>query len=135
MGVSAPALDLTGLSILIVEDDPDSREMLQLLVASFGAAVHGARDGDEGMDVVARIVPDLIFCDLQMPRMDGFQFLDWLRRHPALSRIPVIALTALGMPADIERTWAAGFSGHVVKPVDLDVIETQLRRVFPSRAL
>ena len=132
---SPSGLDLTGVLVLIVEDDHDTREMLQLLVSSFGAAVHGARDGDEAMDVVARIVPDLIFCDLQMPRMDGFQFLEWLGRHAPLSRIPVIALTALGMTADIERTWAAGFSGHLVKPVDLDIIEAQLRRVFPSRIL
>ena len=105
-----------------------------MMVTAFGASVLLARDGAEAIETVARSSPDLVLCDLNMPRADGYQFMEWLRGQPAHRRTPVIALTALGMASDFDRTWEAGFSGHLVKPVDLDIIEAQLRRVFPSRS-
>jgi CheY-like chemotaxis protein len=119
--------------ILIVEDDTDSREMLEQMVGSFGATVLAARHGAEAIDRVTAQAPDLVFCDLVMPRVDGFDFVAWLKRSPKLCRIPVIAVSALGTPADFERTLAAGFSGHLLKPIDYGIVDAQLRRVFPDR--
>ena len=65
-----------------------------------------------------------------MPLLDGFGFIDRLRRDPALSRTPVIAVTALGTETDVMRTWQAGFNGHLVKPIDYGTIAAQLARVF-----
>jgi len=127
------SLDLAGLAVLIVEDDADSREMLEQMVGSFGAAVVTARNGADAMDRIAENRPDLVFCDLVMPRVDGFAFVHWLKRSPKFCRIPVIAVSALGTPADFERTFAAGFSGHLLKPIDYAIVEAQLRRVFPAR--
>ena len=126
-----PKLDLTGVTILVVEDHEDSRDVLRQIVASTGATVLTAANGEEAMALLAtRSAPDLVFCDLMMPRMNGYEFLDWLRRQPHLARIPVIAVSALGAPADAMKTWAAGFSGHLVKPVDFWIIAAQLHRIF-----
>ena len=110
--------------------------MLRQIVASTGATVLSAANGEEAMALLTtRAAPDLVFCDLLMPRMNGHQFMDWLRRQPHLARIPVIAVSALGSPADIMKTWAAGFSGHLVKPVDFWTIAAQLHRVFWAHRL
>lgn len=127
---TTPKLDLTGVTVLIIEDHRDSREMLRQIVASFGAVVVVAEDGREALRTVGWVKPDLILCDLRMPGLDGFGFVDSLREHRTLSRTPVIAVTALGTDADFKRTWEAGFNGHLVKPVDYETIAAQLARVF-----
>lgn len=126
-----PRLDLTGNTVVVLEDDPDSLEVLRQMLAAFNATVLEARNGAEGMRLLARVrPPQLILCDLMMPVVNGFQFMDWLVGQPRLCRIPVVAVTALGSPVDMMRTWSAGFSGHLVKPVDLHAMEVQLQRVF-----
>ena len=123
-------LDLRGLTILIVEDHEDSRELLRDIVESFGATAVVAIDGYDAVSKVAWIKADLVLCDLRMPRLNGFGFIDWLRQDPKVSRTPVIAVTALGDEADYRRTWDAGFNGHIVKPIDYATIAAQLERVF-----
>jgi two-component system cell cycle response regulator DivK len=127
----APKLDLTGVTVLVVEDHEDSRDMLRQIVASTGARVLSAANGEDAIALLAtKKAPDLVFCDLVMPRMDGHQFMEWLKRQPHLARIPVIAVSALGAEADIMKTWSQGFSGHLVKPVDFWTIMAQLHRIF-----
>lgn len=123
-------LDLRGVNVLIVEDDPDSRDMVQQAVASFGASAAVAADGRAALRIAAWMRPDLILCDLRMPVLDGYDFIDRLRHDPNLSRTAVLAVTALGSAADIRRTWEAGFDGHLVKPIDYETIAAQLERVF-----
>src|SRR5207302_1296869 len=89
------------------EDHADSRELLREIVESFGATVVVAGDGEDALRKVARVRPGLVLCDLRMPLLDGFGFIDRLRRDPALSRTPVIAVTALGTETDVIRTWRA----------------------------
>jgi CheY-like chemotaxis protein len=108
--------------------------MLSAILESFGATVVLASDGDDAIEKVSGIHVDLVLCDLRMPRLDGFGFVDWLRHHPTLSHTPVIAVTALGSDADIRRTWDAGFNGHLVKPIDYETIAAQLERVFSAQA-
>jgi CheY-like chemotaxis protein len=130
--LSKPRLNLTGVNILIVEDTPDGLELLRQMVGAFGANVLTARDGREAQDVVSGAAPDLILLDLLMPRLNGFQFMDWLRRHAHLSWIPVVAVTALGTQVDVMRTWAAGFSAHLTKPLDFATVEALLERFFSA---
>jgi CheY-like chemotaxis protein len=104
--------------------------MLRQMVESFGSAVLTARDGREAMSLVSKAVPDLVLLDLLMPGTDGFEFMEYLRERKHLARIPVIAVTALGSRADVMKTWAAGFNGHLLKPITMDIIEAQLERVF-----
>ena len=65
-----------------------------------------------------------------MPVLDGFGFIERLRADPLLSRTHVLAVSALGSDADLRRTWEAGFNGHLVKPLDYDMMAAQLERVF-----
>ena len=127
---TTPLLDLQGVTVLVIEDNLDSSDMLRQIVASFGATVVVAEDGREALRTVGWVKPDLIFCDLRMPGLDGFGFVDTLRHHPSLSRTPVIAVTALGTDDDFKRTWEAGFNGHLVKPIDFETIAAQLARIF-----
>jgi CheY-like chemotaxis protein len=123
-------LDLDGRVVLVIEDHDDSRDVLRQMVASFGATVLLARNGDEGMAQAVQTRPDLVFCDLVMPVRDGFSFIRRFLAREELRRVPVIAVTALGSQPDLMRTWKAGFRGHLVKPIDYEVVAAQLERIF-----
>jgi len=123
-------LDLKGVNVLIVEDHADSSDMLRQIVEWFGASVAIAADGREALATAGWLRPDLILCDLRMPVIDGFGFIDRLRHDPALSRTAVLAVTALGSDVDARRTREAGFDGHLVKPIDYETIAAQLARLF-----
>lgn len=131
-GAAPDEVDLHGVTILIVEDHPDSRDLLCQIVESFGAKVATAADGREALATARRLQPDLILCDLRMPVLDGFGFMERLRHDPDLSRTAVLAVTALAGEADVRRTWEAGFDGHLIKPVDYTTMGAQLQRLFSA---
>jgi CheY-like chemotaxis protein len=119
-----------GVAVLVVEDDADSRDVLRQILRSLGIEPLLARDGREGLDVLSRRKPSVILCDLLMPGMDGFAFLRSVRREPDLAGIPVVAVTALGGADDLQRTWTAGFDGHLTKPIDYDALAALIDRVL-----
>jgi two-component system chemotaxis sensor kinase CheA len=120
--------DLSDLVVLVVEDHPEFRALMCEFVEACGATAREARDGYEAMAQVLRSPPHLIFCDLRMPGLDGFGLVERLREHPSLSRIPVIAVTGMASDEDVLRSWAAGFAGHLVKPVNRESIRAQMER-------
>ena len=109
---------LIGLTILLVEDTEDSLDATSIMLEVLGAHVLQARDGLEALDVLDMSRPDVILCDLRMPRMDGFEFLRELSRVQGENHTPVVAVTGLTSKADHQRTRAAGFEGHLDKPFD-----------------
>ncbi len=125
-----PLLDVKGARILVVDDHADSREALAAMLALFGAQVELAADAARGLTLARRSMPALVFCDLRMPEIDGFEFLRRLRLVPEIARTPVVAVTALPERDTLMRTWEAGFSGHVTKPITPEILEAQLFRVF-----
>jgi CheY-like chemotaxis protein len=108
----------------------DSREVTRQIVASFGATVRVAQEGYEALELAATWTPDLILCDLMMPGMDGFTLMGRLKADPTLRAIRVVAVSVLAGDADLKRTWLAGFDGHIVKPIDYDLLAAPLERVF-----
>ena len=112
----APSSTLVDVSILVVEDTKDSRESLQLLLELLGAKVRIARDGREALDMIERERPDLILCDLRMPRMDGFEFMRELNRRGAPVHPPVVAMSGLAGESDRKRAMNAGFDSQINKP-------------------
>jgi signal transduction histidine kinase/ActR/RegA family two-component response regulator len=122
-GARPPAVvPLAELTILVVEDTFDTLDSMTALLESLGATVLAAGDGREALEVLERSRPDLVLCDLRMPRMDGFEFLRELTSREGARHPPVVAVSGLGSEADRRRTGEAGFVGHLVKPTDEAVL-------------
>lgn len=111
--------ELTGWQILVVDDEPDSIEVVKLVLTAVGAVVSDAADGREGLRKFQTEQPRLVLTDLSMPEMDGWELLTAIRKHETNGRIPVIALTAHTMAGDQERVVEAGFDGYMSKPLKL----------------
>lgn len=119
-----PAADiaqgLDDLRVLLVEDVRDTRDAVSGMLQRLGASVTVAGDGQEALEALEALDGsgkiDLVLCDLRMPRMDGYEFLHALNLDPDRPHPPVIALSGLTSGADHQRTYAAGFEGHVDKP-------------------
>jgi signal transduction histidine kinase/ActR/RegA family two-component response regulator len=127
---------LDGFSILVIEDVEDLREATRLMLEWLGADVLTAKDGVEALETVMAEHVDLVVCDLQMPSMNGFEFLHALRNLEGHTHQPVIAISGLASSADHRRIKAAGFAGHIDKPFDdvrlLAAIEDAMARRSPT---
>ncbi len=104
--------------ILIIEDNPVNRELMDYLLSSFGFDTLVALHGGVGLDIARREQPDLIVCDIEMPTMDGFEFARQAKGDEALRHIPLVAVTAYAMVGDRDRILTQGFDGYVAKPIE-----------------
>jgi CheY-like chemotaxis protein len=111
---------LAGLSILVVEDDRDGREMLEEFLSHVGASVRTASSAEEGFELFKAAPPAIVVTDIGMPSRDGLWLLQRIRSLPAIPRVPVVALTGRGMTHEREMLRVAGFDAQAVKPLDLD---------------
>lgn len=110
--------ELTGLQVLLVEDDRDSRDVLAAVLQAHGALVHACSSAAQALSSAPRV--DMLISDIGMPQMDGYAFIRaWRARELAEGRVPVpaLALTAYARDEDRERAIASGFHAHVAKPV------------------
>lgn len=107
---------LSELSVLVVEDEADSRELIELLLASEGATVRSAGTALEALALFDELAPDVLLSDIGMPGRDGY----WLAGEVRARRsdVPAVALTAFSTQDDVDRAMAAGFDHHIGKPVD-----------------
>lgn len=113
-------------TILLIEDNDDGREMMATMLGSYGYAVIQACDGLEGVKLAAAERPDVALVDIGLPGIDGYEVARRLRKDPATSEIRLIALTGYGLAEDQRRVLQAGFDLHMVKPVDLAALLSQL---------
>jgi signal transduction histidine kinase/CheY-like chemotaxis protein len=109
---------LTGIRVLVVDDDPDARDMVRALLDSRGAVTQVASAAAEARTQLERFQPDVLVCDISMPEEDGCDFLRSARASGY--SLPAIALTALAHPGDRRRTIKAGYQAHLVKPLEPD---------------
>ena len=109
--------DLSNLVVLVVDDDPDSRDLLHRLLSDCGATVTAAASAAEALAATNIQRPDLLISDIGMPEVDGYQLLRSLRASSDV-RFPAIALTAFARSEDRTRALLAGFVAHVSKPVE-----------------
>ncbi|MBB3210479.1 two-component system CheB/CheR fusion protein [Rhodopirellula rubra] len=110
--------------IVLVEDDKDARSTMEQLLELDGHDVTVAVDGNDGLEKIRDVHPDFALIDISMPGMSGLEVANLLKKESPgiLKDTKLIALTGHGQPQDIRRTQEAGFSGHLVKPVDVAVL-------------
>jgi len=114
------------MTILVVDDNAFSRELMRELLEASGHVILEAVNGRNALDLIRRSAPDLVFLDLQMPLQDGFSVIRELRNDSRFQNLPVVAVTASAMIGDRERAIAAGFDSYLAKPVDLCEVEAQV---------
>lgn len=105
-------------TILIIEDDPASLELMTYLLTAHGYGTLTANRGDAGLETARQRHPDLIICDIQLPVLDGYAIARALKSDPELCNIPVVAVSAMAMVGDREKGLSAGFDAYVSKPID-----------------
>ena len=129
--------DLNGMRVLLVEDNPINQQLAVELMECRGIQVTVANNGQEALDQLAAVTPDhyhVVFMDLQMPVMDGYEATRRLRADPRYFSLPLVAMTAHAMVEERERCQALGMNGHLSKPIEPDDLYGMLARYFVASA-
>ncbi|MBL8098154.1 MAG: response regulator [Anaerolineales bacterium] len=120
--------------ILIVEDNPDNMELMVYLIQTFGHTVLEAENGEKGLEIVEQAIPDLILCDIQMPSIDGYEFLRRLKLDAKLVAVPVVAVTAYAMVGDRDKVLNMGFNGYIPKPINPETFVKEIESFLNSES-
>ena len=115
--------------ILVVDDSIDAADSLAMLLRHLGHDVQVAHDGHAALEAARLNRPQVVLLDLGMPGVNGYRVVERLRGESGFGGIPFVAVTGTGEPEVRERTRAAGFTAHVVKPVSLEALQTLLERL------
>lgn len=118
--------------ILIIEDNPTNLELMNYLLNAFGHDTVVARDGQEGLEAAEHESPDLIICDVELPKLSGIEVARRLKCDSTLCWIPLVAVTAFAMVGDRTRVLAAGFDGYISKPIAPDRFVGQVEAFLPA---
>ena len=128
------------MSVLHIDDDPNDTELLRAATrhAKLKLELHNVEDGDKAIAYLNGLgpyanralypLPSLILLDLKMPRVNGFEVLQWLRQEPGLARIPAVVLSGSGLESDIEEAYRLGANTYFTKPGQL----AELRKIIGS---
>ncbi len=117
--------------MLVVDDEPDARELLERLLTDRGAAVSVAAGADEALAILDAAGVDVLIADIGMPDVDGYELVRRVRRREADrgGRLPALALTAFARQEDRARALAAGFQDHLAKPVEASALIAAVARL------
>lgn len=118
---------MTGRRILVVDDEPSTRRLLEAALGTWGYEVRTLTNGLDAVDQVAAIEPDLILLDWRMPGMGGARAIPLLR---ALCRAPIVVVSAFAMPEHRAEIEAGGCDAFLTKPFDFDLLESTLQRLL-----
>jgi PAS domain S-box-containing protein len=116
-----PSSRLEGVSVMVVDDEPDTRDMLRIMIAQLGAEVRACASSDEAMRLLSEWKPDVIVSDIEMPDEDGYELMRKVRQSEANRggrKVPAIALTAYGRVEDRSRALSVGYQIHIAKPAE-----------------
>lgn len=116
--------------IAIIEDNPDNLELMAYLLKQFGYELVTAIDGEEGLKLVEREKPDLIICDIQLPKLNGYQIAKNLKANKLLAHIPLVAVTAYSMVGDRDKILASGYDNYISKPIDPELFVKEIQRLL-----
>ena len=121
------------IRILYIEDNEQNLYLVRFILEKHGYQVDVARDGQEGIEKAAALLPDLILLDIQLPHMDGYAVARQLRSNADLALIPIVAVTSYAMQGDREKALAAGCNGYIEKPINPDTFMQQVEQHLPPR--
>ena len=122
----------TQKKILITDDDPLNRKLVETLLLAGDYAVHSVSSGLAALEAIAADPPDLILLDLMMPGMDGFEVVRKLKSDPSTCRIPIIMLTALDDDGSRSRLAAAGVNNVITKPIDRWLLQNGIEKLLKN---
>ena len=127
---------LAGHSVLVVDDDDDSRELLRTILTAHGAQVVTAASVREARKILEGHRPAVVITDLAMPVEDGYSLMEHCRHHvlPELRALPIVALTAYGTPQVADRVLEAGFDAYFAKPVDPQLVGLAIRDLILKKS-
>jgi PAS domain S-box-containing protein len=120
--------------VLVVDDNVDSAESMAVLLRLDGHEVRLAHDGEAALEEARVFRPDVMFLDLSLPKMDGYEVARRLRQEPEMSGMTLVAMTGYGHAEERRRTREAGFHAHLVKPVDFDLLRNLLSSLPTNQA-
>lgn len=116
--------------ILVIEDNPANMELMVYLLEAYGHTALVSSDGEDGVAVAISELPDLIICDINLPKLDGYGVVARIRKHSTLRWTPVIAVTALAMVGDREKLLDAGFDAYIGKPIEPETFVRQVEELI-----
>lgn len=122
-----------GKKIIVVDDSQTVRQQVGATLKQAGFDVIDAVDGIDGVDVIGR-TPDLamVICDVNMPRMNGLEMLETIKKEPRHAALPIVMLTTEGQPHIIERAKKGGAKGWIVKPFKAELLLAAVRKITAS---
>jgi two-component system chemotaxis response regulator CheY len=120
------------MKILIVDDDATTRKLLGLFLKAKGYEVAYAENGIDGIEKIGTENPSLIISDLNMPYMDGIEFVKSVRADPVRAELPILMVTTESDPEERERALAVGVNGYLVKPVTAEVVTQHIRHILKN---
>ncbi len=118
--------------VLVVDDNQDAADSLAVLLRLMEQDVKVAYRGVTALNILSDFRPELVFLDLGMPEMDGFEVARRVREQPEFRQILIVALTGWGQHEDRQQTAAAGFNYHFVKPLKADLLRDLLKKCIPD---
>ena len=129
-----PDTRLKDIKVVAVDDNADARELLKAILERSGAETVVVSSGQEALEAIKDLHPDVLICDLAMPEMDGYEVLENVRRlKPGLGQLPVIAFTAAARDEDGAATRLAGFQAHLAKPIEPDKLVRKVLELFSCK--
>jgi len=118
--------------VVFCEDDPMIRKLIQTAMRSTSHEVGFAENGKEGLALIERLRPDVVFTDVAMPEMDGFEMADAIRATPELAHIPIVFMTASVQREQIEECFRHGAAGHLAKPFSMTELRARVAQFSKS---
>lgn len=119
--------------IVYIEDNEQNLYLVRFTLEKHGYQVFSAADGQEGVELAGRVVPDMILLDIQLPRMDGYAVARQLRTNSDLASIPIVAVTSYAMAGDRDKALEAGCTGYIEKPINPDTFMQQIEQFLARR--
>jgi CheY-like chemotaxis protein len=120
-------------TILYIEDDEASRSLVQRVLVYSGYKVLIATRALDGIDMAKKHLPDLILTDINLPDLSGREITVRLRAEPRLSGIPIVALTAQSITAERDKTFVAGVTGYITKPIEVEILLSKIEEYLQGQ--